>query len=368
MPRSRIVAAAALALVTSGAGLLTSSPAAAGLPDDLIANTTDALITFNSTAPAGTADEVPVLAPPTVNFLLGIDVRPATQVVYGVFDLVDGSLAVATIDHTTGAVGPLVTLTLNGSTFLPNEQVSSVDFNPVADRIRILFRNVDDSYGVDVDTGAMTENGDLNGILVQGPHFADGAAYTNSTPGPAPASTVLYDLLDLSSTQDDDVDSLATQNPSTGALTLVGPLGRELQGGMGFEITAGGAGFVAATERLEPVQELHARTKAGFPEPTSLYSIDLATGATTAIDTIGDGLTRVRGLTSFPVQVPAVTTTTLATSTTAAVSPTSAVSPTTRVLARTGEQETGQSLLGVGLIAAGGVALVAAARLRTRRA
>lgn len=370
MSRTRALAAAAVLAVTAGTGLLTSTPASAGLPDDLLANSGNTLIAFNSTAPAGTANEVPVLVPDEVNVLRGIDVRPSTQVVYGLFDMVDGSLTVGTINHVTGAVGTLVTLTLSGSTFLASESFTAIDFNPVVDRLRLLSANGDDSIAVNVDTGEVTVNPDLNGLPdAENPYHAFGAAYTNSTPGPAPASTVLFDVLDLS-LNEGGVDSLVTQVPSTGVVSLVGPLGRNLNGDLGFEITASGAGFIAGTERQE-VQANSAgniRTKAGVPEVTSLYSVDLATGATTTVDTIGDGTSRVNGLTSFPVQVPATTTTTLATSTTAAVSPTSAVSPTTRVLARTGDEENRQGAVGLALIAAGGVALVAAARLRSRRA
>lgn len=101
------------ALVSAGlaglAGLLTgtlavagSAPAGAGVPRDLLANSRDSLIAFSSSNPDANAVEIPLTGAPVDSTLLGIDVRPANQVLYGLFTLDDGELAVGPIDHATG--------------------------------------------------------------------------------------------------------------------------------------------------------------------------------------------------------------------------------------------------------------------------
>ena len=94
--------------------------------------------------------------------------------------------------------------------------------------------------------------------------FVSAAAYTNSFAGTA--ATTLYDIDNVSA-------SLAMQNPpNDGTLALVGPLNVMVMGDLGMDIAGGANGLALAA----------LRTSAGGP--SSLYRIDLATGAATMVN------------------------------------------------------------------------------------
>jgi hypothetical protein len=374
--RRALVSAGLAGLLTGTLALAGSSPAGAGVPRDLLANTHTGLIAFSSADPDANAISIPLTGAPVDSTLLGIDVRPANQVLYGLFTLDEGELAVGPINHTTGAVGTLVTLSdsVGGGPISGQLAAVGVDFNPVVDRLRVVS-SFDDNLRIDVDSGVTTRDADLNSDAGGDDECVVGAAYTNSTPGPAAASTQLFDIVDGSCPF--SADFLAIQAPpNDGTLTSVGPLGIDNEFEVGFEITAGGAGFLATrlvTEEVVPGGRSAAgaapKRPRGIPtQPLQLYSVNLASGAATLVGTIGDGFggLEVDGLTSMPVQLPTTTTTTattLATTTTGAV-----LSSTTVVLARTGEEETAQGAIGVVLITAGAAALLLGARVRRRAA
>ena len=87
-----------------------------------------------------------------VDKLHGIDVRPADGMLYGV----TGSGKVVTIDLSTGAATEKSTL----SEMLPDGVSASVDFNPVADRLRIVGSD-GTNLRANVDDGAVTVDGKL---------------------------------------------------------------------------------------------------------------------------------------------------------------------------------------------------------------
>lgn len=141
--------------------------------------------------------------------IIGIDVRPADGQLYGVS--ADG--AIVTIDPMSGKAMPKSRL----ETMLPAGTKATVDFNPVADRLRIigangmnLRANVDD--GKVVTDGALKfepgKDGKLN-ILA--------GAYTNSIKGAK--ATTLYDI-DPASGQ-----LFKQAPPNDGVLVPVGALG-----------------------------------------------------------------------------------------------------------------------------------------------
>ncbi|MBC8124034.1 MAG: DUF4394 domain-containing protein, partial [Gemmatimonadaceae bacterium] len=80
----------------------------------------------------------------TPEALIGIDFRPENGLLYGI-TLED---SVYTIDPTTGAATLVSTL----ATAFPGGSSSGVDFNPVADRLRLVSR-FGENYRVNVDTG-----------------------------------------------------------------------------------------------------------------------------------------------------------------------------------------------------------------------
>jgi hypothetical protein len=231
------------------------TPVVLGLTDDnrLVGfkvgtpNTLDTNVTISGLAPG--------------ELVLGIDVRPRDNMLYGL----TSTARLITIDPATGVATVKATLAADSSdTTLPYTAIAgtafAVDFNPVADRLRVIS-NSGQSLRINVDTGATTTDGAIN--RAGAAPMVAAAAYTNS-------------ILNATATQLFDVDStssvLALQNPpNDGTLVNVGPLGVTVAGDGGMDIAGGANGLVLAA----------LRTTAGGP--TSLYRVDITTGAGTLI-------------------------------------------------------------------------------------
>jgi hypothetical protein len=221
------------------------------------------LVTFDSATPGSASAPIPIMGLGAGESIVGIDFRPLNGALYG---LGSGS-GLYTINTATGAA-TLVGIglyTLNGTSF-------GFDFNPVPDRIRVTS-DADQNLRLNPNSGALAATdstlvfniGDPNQTV--DPNIV-GSAYTNSFPGAT--STTLYGI-------DSALDILVTQTPpNAGVLNTVGSLGVNTSDAVGFDIlAAGNLGFAALT------------TPGG---PSSLYDIDLSTGAATLIGTIGTGL------------------------------------------------------------------------------
>jgi hypothetical protein len=157
--------------------------------------------------------------------LLGIDVRPADGMLYGVAS--DG--AIVTIDAKTGQATTKSKL----SEMLKPGVVATIDFNPVADRLRVMGSdgtslriNVDDGKAT-VDGSHKYKDGDANAGKT--PKVVAGA-YTNSWKGTQ--ATTLYNI-------DATTGALVTQAPpNDGTLNTVGSLGMTVSGPVSFNIVA----------------------------------------------------------------------------------------------------------------------------------
>ena len=162
-----------------------------------------------------------------VGAILGIVVRPADGMIYGIAN--DGTIV--TIDAKTGQA----TMKSKMSEMLKPGVIATVDFNPVADRLRVMGSdgtslrvNVEDGKTI-VDGSHKFKDGDVNAGKT--PKVIAGA-YTNSWKGTK--ATALYGL-------DATTASLVTQNPpNDGVLNTVGPLGVSLNGPVAFNIVAPG--------------------------------------------------------------------------------------------------------------------------------
>jgi hypothetical protein len=180
--------------------------------------------------------------------VVGIDVRPADGALYAV--TADGGIY--TVDAKTGAA----TMKSKLSEALKPATLS-VDFNPVADRMRIVSSD-GTNLRVNVDDGKATVDGALK--------FKDGdanagktpnvvaVAYTNSA-NPKPTATALYDI-------DATTGSLVSQAPpNDGVLNTIGSLGVKLDGPVAFNIVVKGEDNAA-----------------WLVTGGTLYSVDLKTG------------------------------------------------------------------------------------------
>ena len=185
-------------------------------------------------------------------FVVGIDVRPADGMLYAVS--ADGGIY--TVDAKTGAA----TMKSKLSETLKAGITVTVDFNPVADRLRVMTSdgtnlriNVDDGKAT-VDGALKFKEGDANAgktpMVVAG-------AYTNSA-NPKPTATALYDI-------DATTGSLVSQAPpNDGILNTIGSLGIKLDGPVAFNIVVKGEDNAA-----------------WLVTGGTLYSVDLKTGKAT---------------------------------------------------------------------------------------
>jgi hypothetical protein len=189
--------------------------------------------------------------------LVGIDVRPADKQLYGL--TTQGKIV--TIDAATGKV----TEKSQVSEKLPEGGPISVDFNPAADRLRIVGAD-GTSLRVNVDDGKTTVDGSLkyaDADANKGKMPKAGAvAYSNSFAGTK--ETALYDI--------DMANGVLVKQapPNDGILNTIGALGVKLDGGAAFDIVADGKGG----------------NEAWLMSGSRLYSVDLAKGTAKQAGTI----------------------------------------------------------------------------------
>lgn len=261
--------------------------APAQAPGDLLGVTVNnQVVSFNRGAPGKLCTQAPIGGLAAGEDIVGIDLRPADGDLYALSNA--GNLY--TVDVTTGGATLKSTLvadamdTTEPFTALPDGDFG-FGFNPVPDRLRVVSRT-GQNFRINVDTGSTT----TDAALSPAPMAVQAVAYTNAYAG---ATTTALFAVDVSSAAltliggnpatggacPDDAS-----NPNCGNVTAVGPLGvADMADVDGFDIDgAPGAttGFLAL--------------RLGTATTSSLYVVDLATGAATpppgvANPTIGGG-------------------------------------------------------------------------------
>lgn len=252
--QTHLLAVAALALLGSAA-------TAHAVPATGIAGG-NTLFSFDTATPGAVSGQRAITGLQGGETLYGIDFRPATAALYGLGTT--GRLY--TINAGTGAatVASVLNASLSGGSF-------DIAFNPVVDRLRVVS-DTGKNLRVNADTGAVTVDTPLayaNGTATPG---VLGVAYTNQVGG-AVATTVLFDV----DTANGLLDTQAP--PNSGTLNAVGSLG--VAGLTSFDIDGMGNVAYAANS-------------------TSLYAVNLATGAASLVGAFGIG-----NVTDFAItQVP----------------------------------------------------------------
>lgn len=240
-----------LSLLAGTALVLLTGAAAAAPAIGLTGDRTLVMFDTETLAVSGTMDVS------GVERLHGIDVRPADGMLYGV----TGDGKVITIDTATGAATEKSTL----SETLPDGVMASVDFNPVADRLRIVGSD-GTNLRANVDDGAVTVDGKL-AYEAADMHAGEtpnivAVAYTNSVG--KPEATAMYDI-------DATIGGLIQQAPpNDGVLKAIGKLG--VTGSDNFALD------ISATADLQNTAWLVAGK--------TLHTVDLATGAATVVGDI----------------------------------------------------------------------------------
>lgn len=223
---------------------------------------TSKLVIFNPLNPSLNMVEKDLSGLPMGVTIEGIDFRPADATIYALGS--DSKLY--TINILTGALTLKSTLSvaLSGGA----DASYGVDFNPFADRLRVVSNS---GQNLRIEVGMGTTSVDTPITLSMASKGVNGAAYTNSVFGlTAPAQTVLYDI-------DSETDKLFKQDPlpNGGILAEVGNLGIDVDKSNGFDIgniTSTGYGLF---------------TVGGV---TGLYKVNIGTGATTLISSFPSGV------------------------------------------------------------------------------
>src|SRR3954471_4014425 len=169
----------------------------------LYATNGSSITRFDSTT-LGTTTTVPVTGLQVGETLVGIDLRPATGVLYGIGST-SRMYTINPILGTASQVGSAGAFTLNGTAF-------GTDFNPVPDRIRQVS-NTEQNLRLNPNDGTLTATDTaLNpaGNLV-------GVAYSNNFPGAT--TTTLFGIDSAAGTV------VSSANPNGGTFTTVGSLG-----------------------------------------------------------------------------------------------------------------------------------------------
>ena len=210
--------------------------------------------------------------------LVGLDIRPATNTLYALgYNTTAQSYTLYSVNSFSGLVTPVNSTPI--ALALGTGKIG-FDFNPTVDRIRVTSGNranfrlnpLDGSVAA-TDTPLAYATGDPNANAT--PNIGT-SAYTNSVAGTTAAATMLYNY-DLS------LNILTTQNPpNNGTLNTVGATAivvNPTTPNLDLDIYSPAAGTNTAY--------LVANTTA---TNTSLYTVNLTTGATTLIGAIGNGL------------------------------------------------------------------------------
>ena len=269
-------------LQTAGAVLaLASSAAATAVPVNFL-DIANRLIRVDSLTPGTITSTLALTGIQGNETLLGIDYRPASpRVLYGL----STAGRVYAINPLTGGATAVGTPTPIVGTS------AGVDFNPSVDRIRVVT-NTNQNLRFNPDTGGLAAT---DTPLAYAPGDAGAgsaprvvaAAYTNNTPGATPTTLYVIDV---------NRGVLATQgsvggavSPNSGQLFTVGATGVASNDNVGFDIGRDGTVLASFTTPGTGV--------------TSLYSVNLTTGAATLIGAVGVGGRTYLGLAIAPVAI-----------------------------------------------------------------
>lgn len=234
------------------------------------------LVSFDHTAPGTPLSTVAVSGPTSLESIVAIDFRPASGELIALTD----ASRLYSVNTSTGAA-----IALGSSAFTPSLSGGAfgLDFNPTVDRLRLVSQadqnlRLHPELGTVVATDTMLAYAAGDVAFNANPSIV-GVAYTNSVA--TATATTLYAIDSLR-------DTLVRQgslngspsSPNAGLLSTVGSLGVATGDSVGFDISSATGTAYAALQ---------------VNGSSTLYSIDLSTGAATSLGAIsGAGI--VRGL------------------------------------------------------------------------
>ena len=266
------------ALMAATCALAVGGGSAASAQTVQTLGTGNTLLSFSAAAPGTVTRSVAVTGVAAGTSLAGIDYRPASpRVLYSISNV--GQLYA--INSRTGGA------TAIGTPATPTISAIGFDFNPTVDRIRVITQ-IGQNFRVNPDTGALAATDGSLAYAAGDANFgqvptAAGVAYTNNVAGATTTTLYAIDTRGgLAAARLVTQGNLAgTVSPNTGALFTVGSTGVVTATSVGFDISREGAAYASLTNPTTGV--------------TSLYSINLTTGAATLVGAFA-GNTTYNGL------------------------------------------------------------------------
>ena len=290
------------ALLVAGA----ASPAAAQTGYALTRTTSNtySLSTFLATSPGTFTGSVTLTGILSSNqYLVGIDFRPATGELFALgYALIGQQVQLYKADLATGVLTPVGNAQrLDLGT---NPARIGFDFNPTADLIRVVGSNRA-NLRLSPSTGALAGTDTQVAYASSDPNTGatpviGSSAYTNSFVGST--ATTLYDV-DLAASR------LVTQNPpNAGTLNTVGTLGVSVSSD--YQSSDLDIYYNPATGQNVAYLSTSDASTSTFLNTSALYTVNLATGATTRLGALGNNTSLevadialpVSGGTSTPVR------------------------------------------------------------------
>jgi hypothetical protein len=243
--------------------------------------TSNALVTFNAATP-GTllTGPTPITGLAAGQIITNIDFRPADGTLVGLsFNGATGASSLFSINPVTGAA-----TSFNNFSLPTNPSFINIDFNPVANALRIVTGAGGNFRVTAGGTGTFVTDTSLN----PGTPVISAIAYDRNFPGAT--QTTLYDIDILSNTLFTQGSVNGTPvSPNAGTLFSVAPLsGIPASSAIGFDIS--GATGTAYLLR-------------GGPAGSDLYTLNLATGQATLAGGIAAAISVV-DITAAPVPEP----------------------------------------------------------------
>lgn len=232
------------------------------------------LISFDSANPGSLLSSVPISGAIGTDSIAGIDFRPANGTLYALGNA-GGISRLYIVNLQTG-----VTTRVGSTDFnLPGTNFG-VDFNPVPDRLRVVSDS-NTSVRLNPNNGALAGT-DTN---LNPSSSVVAVAYDRNDTNPATLTTLFgIDAFNNELVRIGGVDG--NPSPNDGLVTRIGVLGVDAAGSSSFDISSTGVAFASLTS-------------------SSLYTIDLTTGAATFVGQIGTGLEDITGLSAVtPVPEP----------------------------------------------------------------
>lgn len=237
------------------------------------------LLSFNASAPGLLNTDVVLSGLAAGETALGIDVRPLT-----------GEIFVFGSSNRMYSVTPAGVATAVGTGFTGSvSNLTSFDFNPTVDRVRVVDANGGNRRLNPVTGGDVSPVNDTPlTYSTGGTPRAVGVAYTNAQFGAnVPAGSVREFIVDSNTNSLGEVGSQAGGNASFngGIVTNIGALGFDLGDDAGFDIFGPtGAAYLSNL------------TANG----ATFYSLNLGTGAAVPLGLIGDGNRLVTDIAAIP--------------------------------------------------------------------